>query len=97
MRDIHQIIDAQLMIPQMIHIFRKERLIEPKRADNFRLDPKLLPNLPDHGVLSRFPHCNSAAGQVKIGGALISHCQYPAIGNHNRADPVIKFAAARLI
>lgn len=39
---VHQIVDAEFMVIQMIHIFFEKALIQPERADDFGRDLQLL-------------------------------------------------------
>ena len=92
--DIHQEIDTDLMIVEMIHIFVEEALVHPQGTNNFGPDIQLLLQFPDDGMLRGFAHADSSARQIKVGRALIMHGQDLIALQNDGADPVIEFMGA---
>ena len=95
-RDIHQIIDAQLVEFVFGDVFHKESLIEPQRAVNACGDAQLFLDFSDYGVLCGFVQLHSAAGKIVIGRYKILHSKQLAFMDDHCAYAVVEASVGRL-
>ena len=67
LRNIHEKIDAELMVVQPVHVLREKGLIQPQRTDDPCVDPKLFLYFPKDGLFRGFAELYPAAGQIVVG------------------------------